>query len=156
MATDARRSPKTIATVNFKRVGKTTPPGASPILAFVHNTGVLMFDAGAQMPLTGTALNETTGKLDDKFRKFLRWMPFSGGLKATRRPTAKICRVVLSARRFGLMDRAGQFPRLGGLHPALWRFYEPSEAYEARRAIWPACPDLWLESNGIEGRTASH
>ncbi len=73
MATEPRRSPKTIATINFKGgVGKTTVTWClADLVSSFSNTRVLMFDLDAQMSLTqAISLNEATGNLDDKFRKW--------------------------------------------------------------------------------------
>jgi chromosome partitioning protein len=64
------RSPKTIATINFKGgVGKTTVTWClGDVLSSMSNMNVLMFDLDAQMSLTqAIALNEDTGHLVDKF-----------------------------------------------------------------------------------------
>jgi chromosome partitioning protein len=73
MSTGARRSPKTIATINFKGgVGKTTVTWClADLVSSFSNAKVLMFDLDAQMSLTqAIALNEATGKLYDKFGKW--------------------------------------------------------------------------------------
>ena len=64
------KSPKTIATINFKGgVGKTTVTWClGDVLSSMSNQNVLMFDLDAQMSLTqAIALNEDTGHLLDKF-----------------------------------------------------------------------------------------
>ena len=64
------KSPKTIATINFKGgVGKTTVTWClGDVLSSMSNQNVLMFDLDAQMSLTqAIALNEDTGYLVDKF-----------------------------------------------------------------------------------------
>lgn len=69
----ADKSPKTIATINFKGgVGKTTVTWClGDVLSSMSNERVLMFDLDAQMSLTqAIALNETTGALHDKFGKW--------------------------------------------------------------------------------------
>ena len=73
MPTGVRKSPKTIATINFKGgVGKTTVTWClADLVSSFSNTNVLMFDLDAQMSLTqAIALNEATGKLHDKFGKW--------------------------------------------------------------------------------------
>jgi chromosome partitioning protein len=72
MSTEPRKSPKTIATINFKGgVRKTTVTWClTDLVSSFSNMRVLMFDLDAQMSLTqAIALNEATGNLDDKFRK---------------------------------------------------------------------------------------
>ncbi len=67
------RSPKTIATINFKGgVGKTTVTWClGDILSEMSNEQVLMFDLDAQMSLTqAIALNENTGSLEERFGKW--------------------------------------------------------------------------------------
>jgi chromosome partitioning protein len=67
------KSPKTIATINFKGgVGKTTVTWClAEIVSSLSDARVLMFDLDAQMSLTqAIALNEATGKLDDRFGKW--------------------------------------------------------------------------------------
>jgi chromosome partitioning protein len=67
------KSPKTIATINFKGgVGKTTVTWClADTLASYSAAKVLVFDLDAQMSLTqAIALNEQTGALDDKFGKW--------------------------------------------------------------------------------------
>lgn len=67
------RSPRTIATINFKGgVGKTTVTWClGDVLSSMSNQRVLMFDLDAQMSLTqAIALNEDTGHLHDKFGKW--------------------------------------------------------------------------------------
>lgn len=67
------KSPKTIATINFKGgVGKTTVTWClGDVLSSMSNQNVLMFDLDAQMSLTqAIALNEDTGHLLDKFGKW--------------------------------------------------------------------------------------
>lgn len=69
----ADKSPKTIATINFKGgVGKTTVTWClGDVLSSMSNQNVLMFDLDAQMSLTqAIALNEDTGSLLDKFGKW--------------------------------------------------------------------------------------
>lgn len=69
----AEKSPKTIATINFKGgVGKTTVTWClGDVLSSMSNERVLMFDLDAQMSLTqAIALNETTGRLEDSFGKW--------------------------------------------------------------------------------------
>jgi cellulose biosynthesis protein BcsQ len=64
------RSPRTIATINFKGgVGKTTVTWClGDVLSSLSSERVLMFDLDAQMSLTqAIALNEATGSLHDKF-----------------------------------------------------------------------------------------
>lgn len=66
----ADKSPKTIATINFKGgVGKTTVTWClGDVLSSMSNQNVLMFDLDAQMSLTqAIALNEDTGHLIDRF-----------------------------------------------------------------------------------------
>jgi len=73
MSTAQHKSPKTIATINFKGgVGKTTVTWClADLVSSFSNTRVLMFDLDAQMSLTqAIALNEATGKLHDKFGKW--------------------------------------------------------------------------------------
>lgn len=67
------KSPKTIATINFKGgVGKTTVTWClGDVLSSMSNEQVLMFDLDAQMSLTqAIALNEDTGALVDNFSKW--------------------------------------------------------------------------------------
>lgn len=67
------KSPKTIATINFKGgVGKTTVTWClADILSSMSNERVLMFDLDAQMSLTqAIALNEDTGALEARFSKW--------------------------------------------------------------------------------------
>jgi chromosome partitioning protein len=67
------KSPKTIATINFKGgVGKTTVTWClGDVLAEFSNARVLLFDLDAQMSLTQTImLNEATGALEDRFGKW--------------------------------------------------------------------------------------
>lgn len=67
------RSPKTIATINFKGgVGKTTVTWClGDVLSTMSNERVLMFDLDAQMSLTqAIALNESTGDLENRFGKW--------------------------------------------------------------------------------------
>lgn len=69
----ADKSPKTIATINFKGgVGKTTVTWClGDVLSSMSNERVLMFDLDAQMSLTqAIALNEDTGALHDAFGKW--------------------------------------------------------------------------------------
>jgi len=64
------KSPKTIATINFKGgVGKTTVTWClGDVLSSMSNERVLMFDLDAQMSLTqAIALNENTGALMERF-----------------------------------------------------------------------------------------
>jgi cellulose biosynthesis protein BcsQ len=64
MPTGVRKSPKTLATINFKGgVGKTTVTWClADLVSSFSNTNVLMFDLDAQMSLTqAIALNEATG-----------------------------------------------------------------------------------------------
>src|SRR5438552_4108363 len=64
------KSPKTIATINFKGgVGKTTVTWClGDVVSWFSHAKVLMFDLDAQMSLTqAIALNEATGNLDDRF-----------------------------------------------------------------------------------------
>ena len=73
MPAGPRKSPKTIATINFKGgVGKTTVTWClADLVSSFSNTNVLMFDLDAQMSLTqAIALNEATGRLHDKFGKW--------------------------------------------------------------------------------------
>ena len=66
----ADKSPKTIATINFKGgVGKTTVTWClGDILSSMSQERVLMFDLDAQMSLTqAIALNENTGHLEERF-----------------------------------------------------------------------------------------
>lgn len=70
MSVPSRKSPKTIATINFKGgVGKTTVTWClADTLASHSSAKVLIFDLDAQMSLTqAIALNEQTGALQDKF-----------------------------------------------------------------------------------------
>ena len=67
------KSPKTIATINFKGgVGKTTVTWClGDVLSETSDQRVLMFDLDAQMSLTqAIALNEDTGNLFDRFGKW--------------------------------------------------------------------------------------
>ncbi len=67
------KSPKTIATINFKGgVGKTTVTWClGDVLSSTSNLRGLMFDLDAQMSLTqAIALNEDTGFLHDRFAKW--------------------------------------------------------------------------------------
>ena len=67
------RSPKTIATINFKGgVGKTTTTWClGDVVSSLSNSKVLMFDLDAQMSLTqAIALNEDTGALHESFGKW--------------------------------------------------------------------------------------
>lgn len=67
------KSPKTIATINFKGgVGKTTVTWClGDVVSSLSNAKVLMFDLDAQMSLTqAIALNEETGALEDRFGKW--------------------------------------------------------------------------------------
>ena len=67
------KSPKTIATINFKGgVGKTTITWClGDVVSSLTSAKVLMFDLDAQMSLTQSiTLNEATGSLDDKFGKW--------------------------------------------------------------------------------------
>jgi chromosome partitioning protein len=69
------RSPRTIATINFKGgVGKTTVTWClGDVLSSMSNERVLMFDLDAQMSLTqAIALNEATGSLEDRFGAWYR------------------------------------------------------------------------------------
>jgi chromosome partitioning protein len=69
----ANRSPKTIATINFKGgVGKTTVAWClGDVVSSFADTKVLIFDLDAQMSLTqAIGLNEDTGKLLPKFQKW--------------------------------------------------------------------------------------
>lgn len=69
----ADRSPKTIATINFKGgVGKTTVTWClADVLSTMSNNKVLMFDLDAQMSLTqAITLNEDTGTLNPKFERW--------------------------------------------------------------------------------------
>jgi chromosome partitioning protein len=69
----ADKSPKTIATINFKGgVGKTTVTWClGDVLSSTSNMRGLMFDLDAQMSLTqAIALNEDTGFLEDRFKKW--------------------------------------------------------------------------------------
>ncbi len=64
------KSPKTIATINFKGgVGKTTITWClGDVLSTYSDAKVLLFDLDAQMSLTqAIALNEDTGRLEDRF-----------------------------------------------------------------------------------------
>jgi len=64
------KSPKTIATINFKGgVGKTTVTWClGDVVSAFSNAKVLMFDLDAQMSLTqAIALNEDTGALEERF-----------------------------------------------------------------------------------------
>lgn len=67
---DLDRSPKTIATINFKGgVGKTTVTWClGDILSSMSKERVLMFDLDAQMSLTqAIAINEDTGGIEERF-----------------------------------------------------------------------------------------
>jgi len=67
------KSPKTIATINFKGgVGKTTVTWClGDVLSSMSQERVLMFDLDAQMSLTqAIALNENTGSLEERFGKW--------------------------------------------------------------------------------------
>ncbi|OGX39164.1 MAG: cobyrinic acid a,c-diamide synthase [Omnitrophica WOR_2 bacterium RIFCSPHIGHO2_02_FULL_50_17] len=67
------KSPKTIATINFKGgVGKTTVTWClGDVLSSTSNMRGLMFDLDAQMSLTqAIALNEATGFLQERFGKW--------------------------------------------------------------------------------------
>jgi chromosome partitioning protein len=67
------RSPKTIATINFKGgVGKTTVTWClGDVISSMTDAKVLMFDLDAQMSLTqAIALNEQTGALEERFGKW--------------------------------------------------------------------------------------
>ena len=69
----AGKSPKTIATINFKGgVGKTTVTWClGDVVSSLSNAKVLMFDLDAQMSLTqAIALNEDTGALEERFGKW--------------------------------------------------------------------------------------
>src|SRR5258708_7500903 len=69
-AMTASKSPKLIATINFKGgVGKTTVTWCmADTLALSPGQRVLIFDLDAQMSLTqAIALNEDTGRLEDRF-----------------------------------------------------------------------------------------
>jgi chromosome partitioning protein len=69
----AGKSPKTIATINFKGgVGKTTVTWClGDTLSTFSDSRVLLFDLDAQMSLTqAIALNEDTGRLEERFRKW--------------------------------------------------------------------------------------
>lgn len=64
------KSPKTIATINFKGgVGKTTVTWClGDVVSSMSSARVLMFDLDAQMSLTqAIALNEETGALEERF-----------------------------------------------------------------------------------------
>lgn len=64
------KSPKTIATINFKGgVGKTTVTWClGDVVSSLSDSRVLMFDLDAQMSLTqAIALNEDTGALEERF-----------------------------------------------------------------------------------------
>ena len=66
------KSPKTIATINFKGgVGKTTVTWClGDVISEFSNSKVLLFDLDAQMSLTqAIALNEK-GFLEDRFQKW--------------------------------------------------------------------------------------
>ena len=66
----SNKSPKTIATINFKGgVGKTTVTWClADTLATYSNASVLMFDLDAQMSLTqAVGLNEDSGSLHAAF-----------------------------------------------------------------------------------------
>jgi chromosome partitioning protein len=69
----AKKSPKTIAAINFKGgVGKTTVTWCiGDLLATYGSSNVLLFDLDAQMSLTqAISLNEQTGQLYNKFGKW--------------------------------------------------------------------------------------
>ncbi len=69
----ADKSPRTIATINFKGgVGKTTVTWClGDVLSTMSQERVLMFDLDAQMSLTqAIALNEDTGTLEERFGKW--------------------------------------------------------------------------------------
>ena len=69
----AGKSPKTIATINFKGgVGKTTVTWClGDVVSTFSNAKVLIFDLDAQMSLTqAIALNEATGALHDNFQQW--------------------------------------------------------------------------------------
>lgn len=69
----SNRSPKTIATINFKGgVGKTTVTWClGDVVSSFADTNVLIFDLDAQMSLTqAIALNEGTGTLHPKFQRW--------------------------------------------------------------------------------------
>lgn len=73
MTASAGKSPKTIATINFKGgVGKTTVTWClADVISSFANSKVLMFDLDAQMSLTqAIALNEDTGNLNPQFQKW--------------------------------------------------------------------------------------
>jgi chromosome partitioning protein len=77
------KSPKTIATINFKGgVGKTTVTWClGEMVSAMTNAKVLLFDLDAQMSLTqAITLNEATGTLDDRFGK---WYETSTSRKKT-------------------------------------------------------------------------
>ena len=91
----AGKSPKTIATINFKGgVGKTTVTWClGDVVSSMSNAKVLMFDLDAQMSLTqAIALNEETGALEDRFgawyqRSIQRKKTVFDALDAYARPT---------------------------------------------------------------------
>lgn len=67
------KSPRTIATINFKGgVGKTTVTWClGDVVSSFSKSKVLIFDLDAQMSLTqAIALNEATGALEDRFGKW--------------------------------------------------------------------------------------
>lgn len=67
------KSPKTIATINFKGgVGKTTVTWClADVISDLSKNNVLIFDLDAQMSLTqAITLNEDTGYLESKFAKW--------------------------------------------------------------------------------------
>src|SRR5439155_6582351 len=69
----ADKSPRTIATINFKGgVGKTTVTWClGDVLSSTSKLRGLMFDLDAQMSLTqAIALNEDTGFLEERFAKW--------------------------------------------------------------------------------------
>jgi chromosome partitioning protein len=92
----AGKSPKTIATINFKGgVGKTTVTWClGEIVSAMSNAKVLMFDLDAQMSLTqAIALNEDTGALEERFgtwyqRSVSRRKTIFDALDAFARPAA--------------------------------------------------------------------
>lgn len=71
----ADKSPKTIATINFKGgVGKTTVTWClADVLSSMSSERVLMFDLDAQMSLTqAITLNEYTGALEERFSEWYK------------------------------------------------------------------------------------
>jgi len=69
----AGKSPKTIATINFKGgVGKTTVTWClADVISDLSDNRVMIFDLDAQMSLTqAITLNEDTGRLESKFAKW--------------------------------------------------------------------------------------